>query len=120
MFHISVKLDQQDRDHLGRWSGFSSLPGGRKTNKHQIRSNLLVTNEVNQTKSGSEFSLKNAFKTAKSFQKKNLNEDVCVFSSGGTAVDHPGGQISHRPAVGQADSPAEETGPALPQAAEEL
>lgn len=47
--------------------------------------------------------------------------DVCVFfSPGGAAFDHPGGQISHRPPVGQADSSAEEAGPSLPQTAEEL
>lgn len=45
---------------------------------------------------------------------------MCFFSPGGAAVNHPGGQISFGPAVGQADPPAEETGPTLPQAAEEL
>lgn len=45
---------------------------------------------------------------------------VFVFSPRGAVFNHPGGEISYRPSVGQVDPPAEETGPTLPQTAEEL
>lgn len=84
MFHISVKLDQLDGDRLGRCSGFSSLPGGRKTHKHQIHSNLLdVTNDINQIKSGifSEFSLKTLSRRQNTSKNRTSVKMVFVFSA---------------------------------------
>lgn len=49
-----------------------------------------------------------------------MSSRLPFLSPGGAALDHPGGEVSLGPAVGQADPSAEETGPTLPQAAEEL
>lgn len=113
---------------MASWCGFAGLLGCFRLRfspffVYLVGGNLIICpcGEKKNNRSGKKKE-KSAITLATLCKRGCVSVPSCLpfFSPGGAALDHPGGEVSHGAAVGQADPPAEETGPAVPQAAEEL